>query len=135
MSVGTPTARILRDAPVARSKASKAPLGSTPKPPAAADMNATVFFPRGVTLSAVLTVARLYQTGVPCVSRIIANEAVLCVPRSDVRYQPGDGVPAAGCGITAIGGKSCGRQRIQYSASSPFAFVASTTAAWFSVRL
>ena len=56
-------------------------------------------------------------------------EGVMLFP---TRYQPGVGVPAAGWEVAVRGGKSLGRQRIQYRAAAPLASVASTTAAWFS---
>ena len=52
-----------------------------------------------------------------------------------VTYQPGVGEPAAGWSVTLIGGKSCGRQRIQYRADWACALVASTITAWFSLRV
>ena len=93
---------------------------------------ATRLLPNGLTSSADLPAGvRLYQTGVPRVSRIIVNDEG---PRFAVTYQPGVGAPALGWGVAFTVGKSCGRQRIQVRADRPSAPVASSTAAWSSTR-
>src|SRR5262249_20792119 len=76
---------------------------------------------------------RWYQTGVPLPSTIMANRpfpaatAVL-----SIKYQPGAGLPAAGCVIADTTGESGGRPRIPDSSVTPLASLACTTAAWFS---
>src|SRR3954452_11704862 len=96
--------------------------------------NATRFLPKNFTSVGTPVVPFLYQTGVPLVSRIIAYDAATAFGKFAVRYQPGVGAPAAGCRVALIVGKSCGKQRIQYCADCPCAFVASTIAPLFSVR-
>src|SRR5207302_10576970 len=118
-SVGLPTVAMLCVCPVSRLYTLYAPFGSDPNPPLPG-MNATMSLPTGGTLIGTPCARRLYQTGVPLRSRITAYDEPLA-PRFPVRYHPGVGDPAPGCGVTVIPGKSWGRQRIQYCALLPFA--------------
>ena len=86
-----------------------------------------LFLATGVTLIAPWPAVFWYQTGVPFESRIIAYVLLpLAIPRFPVRYQPGGGSPGL---VTASGGKSLGRHRIQYEVVSPDWSGALTTSA------